>query len=235
MNQSPTVAFVFARGGSRGLPRKNLALLGGRPLITWSIEVALESSLIDRVIVSTDDEEIAEVARRAGAEVPWLRPAALATDDSPEIQSWQHAIRSAGGPIGTFVSLPATAPLRSVADVDWCIEDYAKGGADVVVTVSPAARNPYFNMVTVDEERRARLAAGTVSSDYIARRQDAPDLFDLTTVAYVANPTFVLDSRQIFDGTVRAVVIPKERALDIDDAVDLTFARSLLAARSASQ
>src|SRR5690349_10660690 len=118
------IAFIFARGGSKGIPRKNLRTLGGRPLLAWSIETAAACPEIDRVIVSTDDAEIAEVGRAHGAETPFMRPADLATDTSPEWLSWQHAIRtvrSQSGPFDLFVSVPTTSPLRRPEDISAAI------------------------------------------------------------------------------------------------------------------
>jgi len=123
-----TYAFIFARGGSKGLPNKNLRFLAGKPLIGWSIDVAKKVSCINRIIVSTDSHEIAEVAVSYGAEVPFIRPAELATDASSEWLSWRHALdyltKQEGDLPDIMLSLPATAPLRSVDDVDKCINAY---------------------------------------------------------------------------------------------------------------
>jgi N,N'-diacetyl-8-epilegionaminate cytidylyltransferase len=221
------VAFVFARGGSKGLPRKNLLPLAGKPLIIHSIETALALPRVVKVVVSTDDIEIAEVARSAGAEVPFLRPPELASDTAPEWLAWQHAIRTlreAGEPLDIFLSLPPTSPLRIPADVECCLDALLNSSADVVITVREAERNPYFNMVRVDPDRSVRLAVeGTFS-----RRQDAPKLYDMTTVAYVARADFILTADRIFDGKVRAVQIPRERALDIDTELDLLIGEALV-------
>ncbi len=225
------VAFVFARGGSKGLPRKNLRLLGGKPLLAHAVTTARASRFIDRVVLSTDDAEIAEVGHRWGAEVPFLRPADLARDDTPEWLAWQHAIREVeardgGRKLDLFISVPPTSPLRAVEDIDQCVRTALETDADVVVTVRPAERSPYFNMVVLDQGYARRViepAANTVH-----RRQDAPVVFDLTTVAYAARPSFVLSARSIFDGKVRAVPVPKERAVDIDDELDFAFAEFLM-------
>ncbi len=122
MNPKPEiVALIPARGGSKGIPRKNIRLLAGKPLIAYSIETALESSLIDRVIVSTDDRRIADIAIEFGAEVPFIRPKNLAQDDSPEWLTWQHAIRNVDN-IEILVCISPTSPLRSVEDIDLCVQ-----------------------------------------------------------------------------------------------------------------
>ena len=224
------VGVVFARGGSKGVPRKNLRTLAGKPLIGYAIEAARSCRSIERVVVSTDDAEIASVARSYGAEVPFIRPAELAQDSSPEWQAWQHAIRTLerewATEIAIFVSVPATSPLRGVEDIDACILALRESDADVAITVTPAERNPYFNMVTLDGEHTARLL--TISGQPFFRRQDAPIVYDMTTVAYAARKEFVMRATSVFDGRVKAVIVPKERALDIDTELDLAFAEFLL-------
>ena len=225
------IAVIAARGGSKGVPRKNVRPLAGKPLIAHAIETALESEWIDRVIVSTDDIEIAEVSQRYGAEVPFMRPEELARDDSPEWLTWQHAIRSLesvkGIPnIDVFVSIPPTAPLRSVENVDACIQMLLESDADIVITVKPAERNPYFNMVTLVEGDDARLVM--LPERPVHRRQDAPPVYDVTTVAYAARPLFVLNATSMFEGKVKAVVVPAEGALDIDTELDFKFAEFML-------
>ena len=222
------VAAIFARGGSRGVPRKNLRVLAGKPLLAHAIDAARASTLVDRVIVSTDDEEIADVARHYGAEVPFMRPADLARDDSPEWAAWRHAIKTLSEldwrPVDVLVSVPTSAPLRSPADVDGCVQRLLQGDADIVITVTPAARNPYFNMVTLDSDR-ARLVMPPAAP--VSHRQAAPPVYDVTTVAYAALASYVLEAGSMFEGRVRAVVVPRERALDIDTELDLTIAEAL--------
>ena len=225
------VGFIFARGGSKGVPRKNIRPLAGKPLIAYAIETAFASELIDRVIVSTDDEEIAKVAQGYGAEVPFMRPQELACDDSPEWLAWQHAVRTLeatenGPKMDVFVCIPPTSPLRAVEDVDACIQTLLESDADLVITVKPAERNPYYNMVVLDGEGYARLV---IPSDQpIHQRQAAPSVYDITTVAYAARPEFVLNANSMFEGKVKAVVVPAERALDIDTQLDFKFAEFLL-------
>lgn len=225
------VGAIFARGGSKGLPRKNVRLLHGKPLIAYAIETALASELIDRVIVSTDDPEIAAIAKDYGAEVPFMRPRELARDDSPEWLAWRHAIQMLGEvsdipQIDVMVSIPATSPLRTVADVDLCIKEFLGGDADLVICVKPSDRNPYFNMVTVDRTGFAKLV---FSSDHIIdRRQDAPPVFEIIPIAYVLHPEFVFKANSMFEGRVKAVIVPAERAVDIDTELDFKFAEFLM-------
>jgi len=220
-----TQAFVFARGGSKGIPRKNLQILEGKPLLVWSIEMGLRLSDVENVFVSTDDEEIAEISEKNNA-IVIQRPKKLAQDDSPEFYAWQHAVSwvvENYGNFERFLSLPTTAPLRSIKDVQRSL-DALNEQTDVVITMTPAARSPWFNMVKVDEIGRLSLLA---EGNYV-RRQDAPQSFDMTTVAYVLRPDFILGQKRIWDGVVRGVEVPTERALDIDTPLDLQLAAFLL-------
>ena len=225
-----TVAFIFARGGSKGLPGKNIRPLGGKPLIAWSIEHALAVKRIERVIVSTDSEEIAAVSRDYGAEVPFIRPAELARDDTPEWLAWRHALNYLRETTGVLpklmVLVPTTAPLRLPLDVETCLNEYEKGDVDMVITVTEAHRSPYFNMVKANADGTVGLVNPPPSA--IDRRQDVPVVYDMATVCYVTNPEFVMTHNATFDGRVKAVHVPTERALDIDTLLDFQIAESLL-------
>lgn len=228
------VALIFARGGSKGLPGKNIRPLAGKPLIAWAIEHAKAVKRIRRIIVSTDSEDIAAVARGFGAEVPLLRPAELARDDSPEWLAWRHALgylrETEGGLPHAMVSIPTTAPLRLPVDIENCLDEYAKGGADMVITVTDAHRNPYFNMVKANADGTVGLVMSPDAG--VFRRQDAPSVYDMATVAYVANPAFVFSCQSVFEGKVRAVKVPSERAIDIDTLLDFELAEFLMNRRA---
>lgn len=235
MTREPVVACIFARGGSKGLPRKNIRPLAGVPLIGHAIRAALATPQVTRCVVSTDDPEIAALSRALGAETPFIRPAELATDAAPEWLAWRHAIgtlRDQGTPVGTFVSIPTTAPLRTPSDLAACIAAFGDGDADVVITVTDAHRNPYFNMVTISDSGRATLVIPPGAP--IANRQAAPPVYDMATVAYVADPDFILAADSLFAGRVRAVVVPPERAIDIDTDLDFRIAELMLADRAST-
>ena len=226
------VGFIFARGGSQGVPVKNIRYLAGKPLIAYAIETAFQSEFIDRVVVSTDDEKIARVAQDFGAEVPFVRPKELAQNNSPEWLAWQHAIQTLkeqdnGRELDIFVSIPPTAPLRIAEDVDNAIQTFLESDVDIVITVKKAGRHPSFNMITLNEQNCAKLVLPL--DKQITRRQDAPPVYDMTTVAYVASPKFIMESKAVFEGRVKAVIIPEERALDIDTELDFKFAEFLMA------
>jgi CMP-N-acetylneuraminic acid synthetase len=226
-------AFIFARGGSKGLPGKNVRDLMGKPLIGWAIDQALSVSRINRVIVSTDCQEIAAVAQSFGAEVPFLRPTALATDHSAEWLAWRHALNflreTEGAWPETFVSVPTTAPLRLQEDIVACIEAFEQGSADAAFVVSEAHRNPWFNMV-------ARSSSGgfypvNKPDQDVLRRQDAPTVYDMTTIAYVLRSDFIMKAQGIFSGKTVAVEVPKERSIDIDTLFDFEVAELLMRKR----
>ncbi len=226
------VALIFARGGSKGLPGKNMRSLCGKPMIAWAIEHAKAVKRIQRVIVSTDSEDIAALARHYGAETPFMRPPELALDDSPEWLAWRHALnylQSEGGLPDAMVSVPVTAPLREPGDIERCLDEFALGGADIVVTVSEARRSPYFNMVKLNADRTVGLVIPATQP--VSRRQDAPAVYDMATVAYVASPQFVLTRNAIFEGRVSAVIVPVERAIDIDTLLDFQIAECLMKGR----
>lgn len=226
-------AFIFARGGSKGLPGKNIKPLAGKPLIGWAIEAALAVSEIGRVVVSTDDADIARVGHACGAEVPFLRPDSLASDTASELDAWRHALETLRDTEGTlpdpFISVPATAPLRMPEDIAACLSSYRTGGADVVLTTTEAHRNPWFNMVMAGTDGTVTLVNNPGGA--VTRRQDAPEVMDVTTVAYVADPRFLLAGGKLFSGRVKAVQVPVERAIDIDTWHDFAIAEFLMTKR----
>jgi len=226
-------AIIFARGGSKGLPGKNIRPLNGKPLIAWSIEQALAVKRINNVIVSTDSEDIANVAREYGAQVPFIRPSELAQDDSPEWLAWRHALNYIKENNGSFpdvmVSVPTTAPLRLPDDIESCLADFDKGGVDAVITVTEANRNPYFNMIKINKDNTVSLVIPPKSA--ISRRQDAPVVYDMATVAYAVKPEFVMKYDSLFEGKIRAVTIPRERSIDIDTLYDFQLAECLINSR----
>lgn len=221
-------AFIFARGGSKGLPGKNIKELAGKPLIQYSIDTALNSAFIDKVFVSTDDAQVANIAKQAGA-IIIDRPKELATDNSPEWLSWRHAIEWVTENYGSFeqfVSLPATSPLRATSDIEEAIKQLRSQTADICIAITPANRSPYFNMVKQSSEGLVELV--NQPEGEVSRRQDAPKVFDITTVVYVSTPAFILNNYGLFSGKVTSIEVPKSRAVDIDDIYDFKLAESIL-------
>jgi len=223
------ISLICARGGSKGLPGKNIMPIGGVPLIGRSIQIAKKINKISRVIVSTDSKKIAEVALEYGAEVPFIRPKELSLDSSSEWSVWRHAINyleeCGDDNVDAIVVLPATSPLKTISDVDRCIELFEEGDVDSVITVSEANRNPYFNMVKIDRNNFSSLVVE--SNNNIYRRQDAPKVYGMTTVAYVVDMNFIKNFNGIFEGRVKSVVVPVERSIDIDTKLDFNIAECI--------
>lgn len=221
-------AFIFARGGSKGLPGKNIKKLANKPLICYSIDSALSAPSISEVFVSTDDSNIASIARVCGATII-DRPKELAADDTPEWLAWRHAITWVSEKYGSFdkfVSLPATSPLRSIEDIERAINKIDADDADICIAITPANRSPYFNMVKRNSEDYVELVLTPECE--VNRRQDAPQIFDITTVIYVSTPEFIKESFGLFSGKVVSIEVPKNRAVDIDDIYDFNLAESIV-------
>lgn len=231
--------FIFARGGSKGLPGKNIRSLAGKPLIGWAIEQSVATGCVGRVIVSTDCPEIAATARAFGAETPFIRPKELAADHSPELLSWRHALEylrdSEGSMPDPFVSVPTTAPLRLPEDITAGVDEYNRSGADVVLTVSPARSNPWFSMVVPQDEGGFRLVNQGPDGQHLFRRQDAPQVFAIIPIVYVARPSYVIGHDNLFSGKVSAHIVPPERAFDIDTPLDFEIAELLMKGRRETQ
>lgn len=221
-------AFIFARGGSKGIPKKNIYELCGKPLIAYSIETALNSHYITDVIVSTDDPEIATVSEKYGAIVPFIRPEFLATDSANEWNAWQHAIKHTlkYKMFDTFVSLPATAPLRTVEDVNGAIKKFINSKCDMLLTGSKSKRHPMFNMVK--ETLNGQVCLLMPPKQQYCRRQETDVVYDLTTVAYVGSVDYILNHNGLFEGQTVMYEVPPERALDIDDSNDMQIAEAML-------
>lgn len=221
---------VFARGGSKGLPGKNLMTLGGLPLVAHSIRIGQQIQGVTGVLCSTDSPHIATVAREYGADVPFTRPAELSGDSSPEWGAWkhlaQHLIDTGASPEDILVSLPAVSPLRNLSDVTAAIEQLHSPGADIVVSYTEARRSPWFNMVMEDSDGFLKLAMNS-EDGAVNRRQDSPQVFDLATVVYVTTLRFISEAGGIFSGRVAGIEIPPERAIDIDSQLDFDIAEFL--------
>lgn len=229
------LAVIFARGGSKGIPGKNIKPLNGKPLIAYAIETAQKVHGVHDVIVSTDSEDIAQVARRYGASVPFMRPSELASDTAAEILAWKHAVAAyeqiKGVKVDVLLSIPPTAPLREVADVQGCLDALLSSTeADVALGVTDAHRSPYFNMLK-EENGYGRLVMDS-SSGQVFRRQDAPAVFDITTVAYAVRRSYIEKTQSVLAGKVKMVHVPLERSLDIDTPFDWDLAEFLLTKRS---
>lgn len=219
---------IPARGGSKGLPRKNLRTLGGLSLLGHAIASARESSRLDRFIVSTEDPEIADEARRHGAEIPFVRPTDLASDEAGMAPVLQHAVRwleaAAGIRPDLVVTLQPTSPFRSGDDIDRTIEKVVVTGADSAQTVTEAAYHPFF-MKTLDGDRTVPLFP---DGHKFVRRQDAPSVFQPSGAVYVTRVALLLDQGRILGDDNRAIVIGFEASVNIDTEWDFLLAELIL-------
>lgn len=218
-----TFALIPARGGSKGIPRKNIKLMAGKPLIVWTIEAALRSPLLDEVVVSTEDEEIAEVARRAGAQVPFIRPAALAQDATPGIDPVLHAMDQLPG-FDSVLLLQPTSPMRTTADINGCLRLAAEHGAPSVVSVCEPDTHPYWTYrLCADLTMKRVLDAAAVT-----RRQDLPAVAALNGAMYFANAAWLRRNGALVGPETLAYMMPRERSVDLDTPLDWKIAELLL-------
>ena len=228
-----TIASICARGGSVGVPGKNIRPLHAKPLIAHTIEQALAVAAIDAVYVSTDDPKIAEVAVRHGARVPFLRPAELATSSAAKVPVIQHLcdwVAANDGPFDRIVDLDPTSPLRTVGDIEACLA-LLDPETDAVITAFESEKNPYFNMVERKPDGNIGLVcrpAGTVVA-----RQQAPHVYSMNASIYVWHRHTL--AKGLWNGRLRMHVMPRERSIDIDSPLDFDIVEMLMSrAREAS-
>lgn len=211
------LAIIPARGGSKGLPRKNVLDLDGKPMIAWTLEAAAGSAFIDRCIVSTDDQEIAEVARQHGGDVPFMRPPKHARDESTTLDVALHAIEQLPD-FDRVVILQPTSPLRTSEDIDQTIQAMITHQAPSAVSVYEPAKSPYWSYTT---DRDARLH--TLLDEALAdkRRQDLPTAYVLNGAVYAARIDWLKQHQRFVGDDTVAHIMPAERSLDVDTAFDL--------------
>jgi CMP-N-acetylneuraminic acid synthetase len=212
---------IPARSGSKGIKNKNLRMVLGKPLLSYSIQDALTYTKLHKTIVTTDSPEIARVARENGATVPFIRPKTLARDDTPMLAVLKHALlkceRLYGRKIDGIVLLDPTSPLREKAEIEDMIDLFLKKKPDLVVAVSKCRKNPYFNMLKIDKNGFGRLI---LKGDFV-RRQDAPPLFDIANNCWIFSRRAVLNGWRIPKRTIPYVI--KSFYTDIDKEDDLKF------------
>ncbi|MDB5752805.1 MAG: CMP-N,N-diacetyllegionaminic acid synthase [Ramlibacter sp.] len=221
-----TIATICARGGSKGLPGKNVRVFAGKPLIVHSIEQALACAAIAEVFVSTDDAAIAAVARAAGATVPFLRPAELATDRAGKLPVIEHLVaflQVQGRSVARIVDLQPTSPLREAGDISAALA--ARPEADLVVSVAAARDNPYFNLVEAQPDGWVTLSKGAGQG----RRQDAPQVYALNGSIYVWQRQALAHAARhgLWSVRVAPFVMPRWKSADIDDLEDFEYAQWL--------
>lgn len=225
------LATICCRGGSKGVPNKNIKELAGKPLIVHTIEQALASGLVDDLIISTDDPVISEIAKNAGAKVPFVRPSDLASDTASKWPVFAHALefyeKEFSKNVDYLVDLDVTVPLKEAVDIDGAIQmalDFPS--TEVVITGYEPERNPYFNMMEVRKDGLAEIVKK--SEKPIVRRQDAPEVYSLSPAAFVIKKSALYNYPHWSKAPCRIYPMPRERAIDIDSALDFELVEFLM-------
>lgn len=228
-----TLCVISACGGSRGLPGKNIRPLLNKPLIVWSIEQALATPGVDRVVVSTDSEEIAAVARAAGAEIPFIRPAYLSTSEAGKFDVFKHALTACEKHYAEeyefYLDLDCTSPLRDVSDIVACMAQFRalrQMGVDGVFSVCTARKNPYFNLLEAEHTGALKICKKLAST--IVRRQDAPPVYEHVASIYVLSPAYIRSASYLLDGHTEGYDIGSEKSLDVDSDFDFLLIEYLM-------
>jgi len=217
------LALIPARGGSKGIPRKNIRPFCGKPLLHWTIDVALASPCVDRVVVSTDDPEIAEVARDGGAEVPFLRPPELSSDTAPGIAPVLHALQQLPE-INAVLLMQPTSPLRRVEDVEAIVALHRQVGNDSVISVTPSSKHPAWMFGLSPAQVLEPLM---ILSD-VTCRQQLPPAYALNGALYLASRPFLERESSFLTSNTVGYVMPPERSVDIDTPLDWQWGEFLM-------
>ena len=220
------LAVIAARGGSKRLRRKNVLEAGGKPMVAWSIEAGQGSRYIDRLIVSTDDDEIMDIARRWNCDVPYRRPDGLAGDSARIEDALIHALDNIDDDFDFLILLQATSPLRTAADIDACLKFCDESGAPAAITVSEPMKSPYW-MFRLDETGRMLPLIDGVNVPI----PDPPSTYVINGAVYVARVPWFRDQTKFFTAETLAYVMPPERSVDVDSEIDLLTARAILSSR----
>lgn len=227
------IGILPARGGSIGIPGKNIKMLAGKPMLAWSIEAALQSQSLEHVIVSTDDEEIAKIARQHGVEVPFLRPPELASDTASSLEvvlhalEWLHLHRHAHPEF--VLLLQPTSPLRSADDIRRAVKLQREKNADAVVSVCPAPHPPHWYRQIAPSGVLIHSAEGPT------RRQEGESFYQLNGAIYLIRVETLLQTRTFMPNPTQALVMPVARSVDVDTPFDFCMADLLLRARAEGQ
>ena len=222
---------ICCRGGSKGVPGKNIKPLNGKPLIGYTVETAKQSQLLNDVIISTDSMDIANIAKQFGANVPFMRPDNLATDTSSKWPVFIHALETYEKlnniTVDYLVDMDVTVPLKTAADIDGAIQLALNDkNVDVVITGYEPERNPYFNMMEINADGYAEIVKKGVKP--IVRRQDAPAVYSLTPAAYVVKKSALYEFEHWSKATCKIYPMPRERAVDIDTDIDFKIVEFLM-------
>ena len=229
---SKVLGLITARGGSKGIPKKNIVNVGGKPLIAWTIEAALKSHVFDRVVVSTDNNEIASIAQKWGAEVPFARPDRLAKDDSPHADVLIHAInwlQEKEDYLPEFLMLlQPTSPLRTSQDIDKSFQLAIESKADCVISVQETLSHPYSVMRVTEDQKLSEFLMSSEDAAAYQRRQARPKFYSLNGAIFIYKVDVLLTNKNTYPEITFTYIMPKERSLDVDTSWDLHIANLIL-------
>ncbi|MEW6181626.1 MAG: acylneuraminate cytidylyltransferase family protein [Bacillota bacterium] len=221
------LGFIPARAGSKGLPGKNTKPLAGKPLLLYSVEAGQKSGVFDYLMVSTDGEDIAAVARQGGAEAPFIRPPELATDTAKVVDALHHTMRwleDQGRRYDCLAVLQPTSPLRGAEDITGALDLFVERGADAVVSVCETEHHPWWSNTLPDDG----CMEGFLRSDISVNRQELPKFYRLNGSIYLALWDFIRERRSWFGPRTYAYVMPRHRSVDIDNPLDFFLAEALI-------
>lgn len=217
------LGLILARGGSKGIPRKNIRELCGKPLIAWSIEAALNADFVDKVVVSTDDEEIAEIALMYGAEVPFMRPAKLAQDDTPSMAPVLHVLEKLPK-FDRIILLQPTSPLRTSADIDGIVKLSKEYQAPAAVSICESSKHPNWMFYYGKD----RTLSPFMDSSIATRRQDLHKVYALNGALYLAETDWIKENHSFLSPETIGYLMPQERSADIDTLLDWEWIEFLI-------
>lgn len=216
MQSDKVLALITARGGSKGLPRKNVLLAGGKPLVAWTVQAALNAKSVNRVVLSSDDDEIMAAASAAGCEVPFRRPPLLANDQASSMDVVIHALSELPG-YDYVILLQPTSPLRTSSDIDAAFKCMRDHDAPACVSVTEVEQSPYWMYRLSADDRM--LSVLETQPNFI-RRQELPPVYVLNGAIYIAKIDWLLQTRSFLCAETVAYKMSKDRSLDIDDGAD---------------
>ena len=226
---------ICARGGSKGVKNKNIKLLHGKPLIAYTIEQAIKSKLFEHIVISTDSDEIASISESYGAEVFFKRSSEMASDTAGKLEVIQDAFQRSEGYYNDkydyLIDLDATAPLRSVDDINNSFQQFLEDDNDNLITASHSRRSPYFNLVEMNKDGKVSLSKTLPSK--IIRRQDAPKSYDMNASIYIWKREKILNEESLFLENTGLFVMPEERSIDIDNELDYEFVEFIMSKTNA--
>ena len=225
MSGSNVLCTICARGGSKGVKNKNIKLIKGKPLIAYTIEQAIASGLFERIVISTDSDDIARISKDYGAEVFFKRSTELSSDTAGKLDVIRDAFKRSeehyGKKYDYLIDLDATAPLRAIDDIIQSFQQFIESNNDNLITAMPSRRSPYFNLIEVDLNGKVKLSKKLENN--ITRRQDSPKSYDMNASIYIWKRDVILNEKSLFLENTGLYVMPEERSIDIDNELDLKF------------